>query len=465
MRCRSRKPSVGGLTLVVFTLLAAPGVSRAADEQKQLDQLTRELQQKGEAALPEDFSSKPVPAAADAVPELLQAAKLIDSNSQAWQDWDAIDDVHYPPGERETKASAAIVAESGPALALLDAALVKKEANWNVKVTSPVVRVLLPKLSEMRKAANLLRVASYDAYARGDHRAAMGRVRQLLALSRLVEREPFLVSHLVASGIGAIAYDWIFEMSPGLRIESAGKPDATAASTKQLRDILDELVDDSVTREAEIAALRSERMGAIDSASAIMSGKVTFEELVQLSPGKDQAIPIPADVNAVVTGDAKLVVGNLGLVIDAAKSTMNYPTFKKASPPDLRQALENEIEKHPYAWRITPAVDRAMRTQYRTLTERRMAATVLAVRWATIDANGKLPGRLADLTPKYLAAVPEDPMGLDRPLGYKGDGDAPMVYSVGDDGIDNGGSEKPTSEKNPRMRWGMEDVVVRLTRP
>ena len=44
-----------------------------------------------------------------------------------------------------------------------------------------------------------------------------------------------------------------------------------------------------------------------------------------------------------VTGDAKLVVENLGLVIDAAKSTMNYPTFKKASPPDLRQALTNLI--------------------------------------------------------------------------------------------------------------------------
>src|SRR5207237_9864752 len=131
-----------------------------------------------------------------------------------------------------------------------------------------------------------------------------------------------------------------------------------------------------------------------------------FEELAQIS-AKDQPIAIPTDVNAMLAGDAKLAVENLSAAIDAAKSTKNYPTYKKASPPDLRQALEKEIDKHPYARTITPAIDRAMRTQYRTLTERRMAATVLALRWATIDANGKLPGRLAELTRTYLTAVPQ----------------------------------------------------------
>src|SRR5436305_359242 len=118
MRCRLRKPLVGGLTLVVFILLAAPSLSRAADEQKQLDQLTRELQQKGEPALPEDFSSKPVPEGEDAVPELLQAVKLASINTKAWKDWDAIDEMHVPPTEREAAIYAAIVAENGPALEL-----------------------------------------------------------------------------------------------------------------------------------------------------------------------------------------------------------------------------------------------------------------------------------------------------------------------------------------------------------
>jgi len=168
-------------------------------------------------------------------------------------------------------------------------------------------------------------------------------------------------------------------------------------------------------------------------------------------------------VNAVVTGDAKLVVENLGLVITAVKNTKNYPTYKKASPPDLRQMAE-DVEKHPFVRMITPAVDRTMKTQYRTLTERRLAAAALAVRWASVDAGGKLPARLADLAPKYLPVVPEDPMGLDQPLGYKADGERPIVYSVGDDGVDNGGSEKRDAAKKVPSRWGAEDVVVRLTR-
>jgi hypothetical protein len=56
-------------------------------------------------------------------------------------------------------------------------------------------------------------------------------------------------------------------------------------------------------------------------------------------------------------------------------------------------------------------------------------------------AHGKLSDSLADLAPAYLAAVPIDPFD-GQPLRYKKLAKGYVVYSVGEDGKDDGGDEK-----------------------
>jgi hypothetical protein len=56
-------------------------------------------------------------------------------------------------------------------------------------------------------------------------------------------------------------------------------------------------------------------------------------------------------------------------------------------------------------------------------------------------ANGKLPENLAELVPAYLDAVPKDPFD-GQELRYKRLEKGYVVYSIGEDGSDDGGKER-----------------------
>ncbi len=74
--------------------------------------------------------------------------------------------------------------------------------------------------------------------------------------------------------------------------------------------------------------------------------------------------------------------------------------------------------------------------------------------------KGKLPTRLGDLVPEYLDAVLVDPFD-GKPFRYVAD--RGIVYSVGTDWIDSGGSERlppdTTPDDDAPDRWDAEDAV------
>lgn len=76
----------------------------------------------------------------------------------------------------------------------------------------------------------------------------------------------------------------------------------------------------------------------------------------------------------------------------------------------------------------------------RTLAWLRAANTGLAVE-SYRQTLGRLPDKLADLAPIYLNSIPTDPFN-GQPLGYRKLAKGYVVYSVGEDGKDDGGDEK-----------------------
>jgi hypothetical protein len=72
--------------------------------------------------------------------------------------------------------------------------------------------------------------------------------------------------------------------------------------------------------------------------------------------------------------------------------------------------------------------------------------------------HGKLPTSLEELVPEFLPAVPYDYMSA-TPLRYRLKPDGSYVlYSVGEDGKDDGGDPTPTPGASPGL-WGGRDVV------
>jgi hypothetical protein len=95
--------------------------------------------------------------------------------------------------------------------------------------------------------------------------------------------------------------------------------------------------------------------------------------------------------------------------------------------------------------------------------ERRLAAAVLAARWYASDHGGALPARLDDLVPAYLPALPLDPLAEGgAPIRYVADPDRPLVYSVGENGKDDGGREYREEDPLPERR--QTDEVRHLKR-
>jgi hypothetical protein len=63
-------------------------------------------------------------------------------------------------------------------------------------------------------------------------------------------------------------------------------------------------------------------------------------------------------------------------------------------------------------------------------------------------ATGKVPDSLEELVPKYLEAVPIDPFDPDeKPLRYVKIKKGYIIYSIGEDGTDNNGTEKDQAGK------------------
>ena len=89
----------------------------------------------------------------------------------------------------------------------------------------------------------------------------------------------------------------------------------------------------------------------------------------------------------------------------------------------------------------------------------RSAQTACAVERFRLK-HQRLPERLEDLVPEFLSSVPLDAVS-GQPLKYRIRGKGYVVYGVGDDGEDNGGTEKPRGTPPADALWDHTFVVDR----
>jgi hypothetical protein len=104
-------------------------------------------------------------------------------------------------------------------------------------------------------------------------------------------------------------------------------------------------------------------------------------------------------------------------------------------------------------------------TLAKTETARRLTVTAVALKRYHLR-HGAYPATLNDLVPDFLSAVPIDFMDC-KPLRYKPrtDGDF-LLYSVGEDGVDDGGDPRPPPS-SPSKNWlyGRDIVWPRVATP
>ena len=428
---------VAGSAAGNLAMAAEPDRPTVEQAQKALEADLEVLHQKGEPVRPQEMVAPSVQDAENAVLDLRAAVKSIYESKAlaAFNDIDIKGEVATPLSGEQADVIRALVKENAPALTLIKSAMAKGKVDWQINYTTPMFKTLLPGLSGQRMLANvLLRPAALLAHEDGDDITALQHVRELLFVARASGDEPFLVSHLVEIGIDALAFDVCRQISPTLQLVKE------PAMREQLRRTIAELLDETDFCAHMRYAMQCERLAEVDPALALVSGKMTVEELVALggSGQKENFKRLglkPADAMSIALTDARIMLGEMTRMVDVG-SAADLPTAlakMKPWPPAERM----EPKKHFYMAMLLPSLQKSFETHYIALAQRRLAATALAIRWYAMDHDGQLPKALKDLVPAYLPTMPTDPMTVGDPLIYSPEHE--VVYSVGIDGHDDGG--------------------------
>jgi hypothetical protein len=278
----------------------------------------------------------------------------------------------------------------------------------------------------------------------------------MLALARIVDRQRKLSAHVTAASIAALAAKTAGEIAPDVRLSTP--------SARPRSDLIRQLMDDAPLREGQLRDFWMMRVMFWDSAKAVAGGRD------DLLPGHGGGITGGRlgsyAIKPLLMNDGLWLVQYMSKMIHSAKFSADWPEFCQNAPLASME-LQLNPRAHLIANRLLPDLPRYVRGQYRAITECRLAALALAIGWYAQDHAGTLPASLEDLKPAYLPYIPFDPMaGGGKPLRLGGTPEQRTIYSVGDDGIDDGGSDVPS---NPRYAqsagsWDRRDFVVRLTR-
>jgi hypothetical protein len=118
------------------------------------------------------------------------------------------------------------------------------------------------------------------------------------------------------------------------------------------------------------------------------------------------------------------------------RAAASYQTAKSVVPPTM--------PTDPITATIAPIFGQSKLRWTATDTESSLLELVLALQAYQLDHH-EYPVKLTDLVPHYLTAIPDDPFAKSGPPIYRRQGAQYLLYSIGPDGIDDGG--KPFTTK------------------
>lgn len=151
-------------------------------------------------------------------------------------------------------------------------------------------------------------------------------------------------------------------------------------------------------------------------------------------------------------------------LIEIARETEQHKSYVKVESA-LDDLEESAINQNFYAaWRF-PSLERSLGALARTVkraarmeTERSLTLTAIALKRHFIR-HGNYPAKLDALVPEFLSTVPVDYMD-GQPIKYRLNADGSFtLYSVGEDGKDDGGDRSMPEGSKGRDLWRRKDYV------
>jgi len=299
---------------------------------------------------------------------------------------------------------------------------------WDVQNVRPYINITLPHLNSQKTLAQLCYVAAIYHHQRADDKGAVAALDDMLNIATAVSYSwPCLMEHLVAVAISDTCVDAVEQITPGLRVEGA-LPDGASATQACTREDVEALIKRLMNYKRVQArwrrAMSGERMTCYDG------GEFVTENIGSTIDGFWLIKPA-LRLDTIRMMECCTQAQEAGLARD-------WPTANTLLP-DTEDVSDSEIVTRFLSSLLLPAYDRAVAMHHWYLMRRQLAAAALAIRLYELD-HGRRPETLKQLVPDYLPRVPEDRFTTDhREIKYKPNAPPPVLYSIGVNGVDDGG--------------------------
>jgi hypothetical protein len=299
------------------------------------------------------------------------------------------------------------------------------------------VGALLPHAQKLRSVVRLLALDLQVQVARGNTDAAVDSLDAMFAASESLAHQLTLVEHLVRIATQGVALHETLHVLNTMplsdeqlvrlqsRIESCDLPGGLAHS------------------------MLGERAMGYHAFHHMSLNAAMGQGDVPVGNAPDGTLTRPADLEKYLEILAEL--------IDASRESFPAARQQAQSIDAKTKALAtggNPFERMKYQMTalVTPAAGASFDATARGIALRDLVRMAIAAQRYRLQ-TGAWPAQAADLVPQYLSAVPVDPFD-GQPLRFVVNADELLLYSIGKDGRDDGGSD-PDGRGEP-------DIAVRL---
>jgi hypothetical protein len=484
----------------IAVLVMAVGGHRAWTWQaeRKLGALVDELRRNGEPVSLAEITPK-VAKQDNAAFDIRAASEGLPNDTELWQKFFGLAPLSLPLTPEELQVLRPVIAQNQDAITLVRTAMTKPGIDWAATMSLASTQPAGPPTPwggrsygffRSRGLAQLLYAAALLAEQDGDESTALAHVEEMLFLARASASRPMIRSQLTGLRFYDLALFALGEMLPDMALRPGqGDSPAEAVRRRQMKHapaervsaIVAGLLDEHDARDAVLRCLRAERARCIEAllSSSSEAGNLpsAFAGATENTPW-NEPLPLPWPGGTwermisrpVYLGRAQQGIERLNLAIaafDAADLNEFLQAFPENPPPrvDSRGDAIDEDGDNGYTRSLTTAVQGAARIYYAGLAHRRTTAVALAIAQYHAEHGAWPPADMAPMFPKFLPKMPTDPLAsTGERIVYLSDGDGrPRVYSVGEDGIDDGGQPAPNIISRPED-YRSTDWVVDLVR-
>ncbi|MCP4259819.1 MAG: hypothetical protein GY774_20250 [Planctomycetes bacterium] len=346
------------------------------------------------------------------------------------------------PLTQETKALIAqYLSDNQQALKLLHEAAAIRHCRYPVDL-SLGHGTRIPYVIDIRRGARLLDLEAVLHSENNKSRLAAHSVTSIFGIAHSLAKEPLIVSQLVCTAC------------KGLAVSSLERLINRAQFTDEQLVELAQTISNAEDRSALSWAIAGERcMGISIFKNPASVNSASFGK-------KMLPAPILELYKAIGLADKEAII-YLDLMNDYME-TIHLPIHQRQKAVDTIDAkLKATSKTYLLLHEFMPAFSRIITINIRSIAHLRTARVALAIQRYRLT-TGNLPDTLANLVPTYLDVVPKDPFD-GRSLRYEKLETGFVVYSIGEDGRDDGGKERLPFGKGRKTQstWDITFTVER----